>query len=33
VLDRYTHGIEGSVAEAGRRLQAYIDGYRGSATG
>lgn len=26
VLDRYTHGIDGSVAEAGRRLQAYIDG-------
>jgi integrase len=22
ILDRYTHGIDGSVAEAGRRLQA-----------
>jgi hypothetical protein len=33
VLDRYTHGIEGSVAEAGRRLQSYIDTHGGEATG
>lgn len=33
MMDRYTHGIEGSVTEAGRRLQAWLDGQRGKATG
>ena len=33
VLDRYTHGIDGSVAEAGRRLQSYIDSHAQEATG
>ena len=28
MMDRYSHGIDGSVAEAGRRLQAYIDAQR-----
>lgn len=32
VLDRYTHGIDGSLREAGRRLEAYIDSSR-KATG
>ena len=33
VLDRYTHGIDGSVAEAGRRLQSYIDSHAQEAIG
>lgn len=33
MMDRYTHGIDGSVAEAGRRLQAYLDEQRARATG
>jgi integrase len=33
VLDRYTHGIDGSVAEATRRLQTYLDVHTGEATG
>jgi integrase len=33
MMDRYTHGIDGSVAEAGHRLQAWLDNQRGSATG
>jgi integrase len=28
MMDRYTHGIDGSVAEAGERLQAWLDGRR-----
>jgi hypothetical protein len=33
VLDRYTHGLPGSVADAGRRLQAFIDADRDAAAG
>ncbi len=33
MMDRYTHGIDGSVTEAGQRLQAWLDGQRGKATG
>lgn len=33
MMDRYTHGIDGSVTEAGQRLQTWLDGQRGKATG
>jgi integrase len=33
VLDRYTHGIDDSVAEAARRFQTYLDAHTGEATG
>ena len=33
MMDRYTHGIDGSVAEAGRQLQAWLDRQHGRATG
>jgi integrase len=33
VLDGYTHGLPGSVAEAGRRLQAFIEADREAAAG
>jgi integrase len=33
MMDRYTHGIDGSVTEAGQRLQAWLDRQHGRATG
>jgi integrase len=33
MMDRYTHGIDGSVAEAGKRLQEWLDGQRREGTG
>ena len=32
MMDRYTHGIDGSVFEATRRLQSYLDSHTGEAT-
>jgi hypothetical protein len=33
MMDRYTHGLPGSVTEAGRKLQDWIDAQREAATG
>ena len=33
MMDRYTHGFDGSVAAAGERLQSWLDGKRGQVTG
>lgn len=33
MMDRYTHGLDGSVAAAGTKLQRWLDAQRGEATG